>query len=70
MTNGEGDLGAQASSVCGKSGFSCHPERSEGSAFLRLLVKKQIPRANPALGMTVFEFLRSLNRAGGFQVRQ
>jgi hypothetical protein len=45
---------------CGKNGFSCHPERSEGSAFLRLLGKKQIPRANPALGMTVFEFFRCL----------
>jgi hypothetical protein len=45
---------------CGKSGFSCHPERSEGSAFSQLPGKKQIPRANPALGMTVLEFFRSL----------
>jgi hypothetical protein len=41
---------------CGKSEFSCHLERSEGSAFSQLPGKKQIPRANPALGMTVLEF--------------
>jgi hypothetical protein len=65
----EAALAAQASACatdhgdftgCGKSGFSCHPERSEGSAFSQLLGKKQIPRANPALGMTVLEFFRSL----------
>jgi hypothetical protein len=36
-----------------------HPERSEGSAFLQIPGKKQIPRANLALEMTVLEFYRS-----------
>jgi hypothetical protein len=44
----------------GKSRQFCHPERSEGSAFSPTPGKKQIPRANPALGMTVLEFFRSL----------
>ena len=39
---------------------------SEGSAFLRLLGKMQIPRANPALGMTVLEFFRSLSKLSDF----
>jgi hypothetical protein len=45
---------------CGKSRLFCHPESSEGSAFSPTPRKKQIPRANPALGMTVLEFFRSL----------
>jgi hypothetical protein len=45
---------------CGKNGFICHPERSEGSAFSQPPGKKQIPQANPALGMTGLEFFRSL----------
>jgi hypothetical protein len=45
---------------CGKSRLFCHPERSEGSAFSSTPGKKQIPRANPALGMTVLEFFSSL----------
>jgi len=44
----------------GKSRLFCHPERSEGSAFSPTSGKKQIPRANPALGMTVLEFFRIL----------
>jgi hypothetical protein len=38
----------------------CHPERSEGSAFSPIAKKKQIPRANCALGMTLLEFFRNL----------
>ena len=35
---------------------SCHPERSEGSAFYSMESEKQIPRANFALGMTRWDF--------------
>jgi hypothetical protein len=45
---------------CGKSPFRCRSERSEGSAFSQTARKKQIPRANPAPGMTNLEFFRSL----------
>jgi len=37
----------------------CHPERSEGSAFVEIQ-EKQIPRANPALGMTGLEYFSKL----------
>jgi hypothetical protein len=43
-----------------KSQQFCHPEGSEGSAFSFIPGKKQIPRANTALGMTILEFPRSL----------
>jgi hypothetical protein len=53
-------LSVAASQAAEKVGFFCHPERSEGSAFSRMPGKKQIPRANPALGMTILEFFRNL----------
>jgi hypothetical protein len=42
-----------------KKVVSCHPEQSEGSAFSPIPRKKQIPRANCALGLTLMEFFRN-----------
>jgi hypothetical protein len=50
------DLWVAASYAAEKSQYRCHPERSEGSALSEATGKKQIPRAKPALGMTVLGF--------------
>jgi hypothetical protein len=53
-------LVAQTEQAAEKVAFFAVPERSEGSGFSQMPAKKHIPRANPALGMTILEFFRSL----------
>ncbi len=49
--------------VAAEKSAYCHPEvaaATEGSAFSPIRRKKQIPRANLALGMTLLESFRNL----------
>jgi hypothetical protein len=39
-----------------KNFLRCHPERTRGICFFSRPKKKQIPLANPALGMTRLDF--------------
>jgi hypothetical protein len=47
-------------SGCGKSKLFCHSERSEESLWVPKSTEGEIPRHAACLGMTKFEFFRSL----------